>query len=66
MATLITLVNFNGTNGSGANGGLTLDGTGDLFGTTALGGLDDEGTLFEIVNTNGSYASRSANSASRT
>jgi hypothetical protein len=36
---------------SGANGGLLLDANGDLFGTTPNGGVDNDGTVFEIVNT---------------
>jgi uncharacterized repeat protein (TIGR03803 family) len=58
MATLTTLVNFNGANGNASSGGLTIDATGDLFGTTALGGANNDGTVFEIVDTNGSYASK--------
>jgi uncharacterized repeat protein (TIGR03803 family) len=37
---------------------LTLDGAGNLYGTTSLGGLADAGTIFEIVRTEGQKAYR--------
>jgi uncharacterized repeat protein (TIGR03803 family)/VCBS repeat-containing protein len=43
------LVNFNGTNGLGAIGGLIVDANGDLFGTTSGGGAHGDGTVFEIT-----------------
>jgi uncharacterized repeat protein (TIGR03803 family) len=49
-STPITLVNFNGTNGSTPVGSLIADNHGDLFGTTIQGGANDLGTVFEIVN----------------
>jgi hypothetical protein len=52
----ITLVSFNGSDGSGPNGGLIMDAHGDLFGTTA-GGADGFGTVFEIVKTKTGYSS---------
>src|SRR4051812_23856984 len=51
MATLVTLVSFNGTNGSDPYGSLIADATGDLFGTTT------GGTVFEIAKTATGYAS---------
>ena len=55
--TLTTLVSFNGTNGKTPEGTLIADAAGDLFGTTAEGGANGGGTVFEIVKTGPSYAS---------
>jgi len=35
--------------------GLVMDGSGNLYGTTSLGGDNYEGAVFELVNSNGSY-----------
>ncbi len=43
------LASFNNTNGSYPQGGLMLDGKGDLFGTTSSGGASGSGTVFEIA-----------------
>ncbi|MGA2443263.1 MAG: choice-of-anchor tandem repeat GloVer-containing protein [Tepidisphaeraceae bacterium] len=43
-----TLVNFNGTDGNNANSALTLDSSGNLYGTCTGGGTDGYGTIFEI------------------
>ena len=51
-----TLVSFNGANGNGPTAGLIADAAGDLFGTTADGGANGDGTVFEIAKTGGSYA----------
>jgi uncharacterized repeat protein (TIGR03803 family) len=40
---------FNGTDGSTPIGGLIADAHGDLFGTTAFGGANNLGTVFEIT-----------------
>ena len=48
MATLSTLSNFNGSNGSLPYDGLSIDPAGDLFGTTEGGGANNDGTVFEI------------------
>jgi uncharacterized repeat protein (TIGR03803 family) len=56
-STPTTLVSFDGTNGS-APASLIADNHGDLFGTTAGGGANDLGTVFEIVN-NGSVGAPS-------
>jgi uncharacterized repeat protein (TIGR03803 family) len=49
------LVSFNGaydgSNGADPHGSLIADAYGDLFGTTAAGGTDDAGTVFEIART---------------
>jgi uncharacterized repeat protein (TIGR03803 family) len=42
------LWNFNGTDGSGPHGSLILDGAGNLYGTTAAGGLYGGGAVFEV------------------
>src|SRR6516164_7646413 len=44
------LVNFNGFNGQYPFGGLIADASGNLFGTTAGGGVNNAGTVFEIKN----------------
>ncbi|HEX4140817.1 MAG TPA: choice-of-anchor tandem repeat GloVer-containing protein, partial [Candidatus Methylacidiphilales bacterium] len=49
-STPVTLVSFNGSNGNGPVA-LIADAKGDLFGTTAGGGANGDGTVFEIVNT---------------
>jgi uncharacterized repeat protein (TIGR03803 family) len=49
---LTTLVNFNGDNGAFPEAGLVMDANGNLFGTTANGGVDGDGNVFEYnVNT---------------
>ena len=44
-----TLVSFNGTDGAYPEAGLIADAHGDLFGTTAGGGANSNGTVFEIT-----------------
>jgi T5SS/PEP-CTERM-associated repeat protein/uncharacterized repeat protein (TIGR03803 family) len=51
-----TLVTFNRGNAAGPNPGLLADASGNLFGTTAAGGANDDGTVFEIAKTAGGYA----------
>ena len=46
---LTTLVNFNGTDGANPLGSLIADAHGDLFGTTAFGGANTLGTVFEVA-----------------
>jgi uncharacterized repeat protein (TIGR03803 family) len=36
------------TDGSSPQAGLIMDGAGNLYGTTAAGGVNDDGTVFEI------------------
>jgi uncharacterized repeat protein (TIGR03803 family) len=52
-----TLVSFNGTNGADPPANLIADANGDLFGTTAGGGANGDGTVFEIAKTARGYAS---------
>ena len=51
------LVSFNGGDGANPSGKLIADAAGDLFGMTATGGADDDGTVFEIAKTKLGYAS---------
>jgi uncharacterized repeat protein (TIGR03803 family) len=46
--TITTLGSFNGTNGEYPGAGLTLDGSGNLYGTTEFGGAVNSGTVFEL------------------
>jgi uncharacterized repeat protein (TIGR03803 family) len=48
---LTTLATFDGANGSNPFSGLVADAAGDLFGTTAKGGTNGQGTVFEIPKT---------------
>lgn len=48
---LTTLCSFTGTNGQEPQAGLYADASGNLYGTTYLGGTNSEGTVFEIANT---------------
>jgi uncharacterized repeat protein (TIGR03803 family) len=56
-STPTTLVTFNGADGSIPAGSLIADASGDLLGTTATGGANGDGTVFEIVKTPAGYAS---------
>ena len=58
--TLNTLVDFTYDNGAYPMAGLIADANGNLFGTTPYGGADGYGNVFEIVKTNGVYASTPA------
>lgn len=57
MATLSTLVSFNGADGNFSLGNLIVDANGDLLGTTNGGGAAGDGTVFEIAKTATGYAS---------
>ena len=47
---LTTIATFNGANnGSDPNFGLVMDGSGNLYGTTNTGGVDNDGTIFELA-----------------
>jgi uncharacterized repeat protein (TIGR03803 family) len=50
-STPITLESFNGTNGEYPYANLIADAAGDLFGTTNSGGLNGDGTVFELSGT---------------
>lgn len=46
--TITTLATFSGDNGSEPHGGLLADASGNLYGTTLLGGSNNQGTVFKI------------------
>jgi uncharacterized repeat protein (TIGR03803 family) len=46
---ITTLASFNGSDGGGPSATLSLDNSGNIFGTTANGGPAYDGTLFEIA-----------------
>ncbi len=54
------LYSFTGISGDGADpiGDLVRDSAGNLYGTTIQGGTNQEGTVFELVNSSGSYTER--------
>ena len=46
-----------GSDGGAPQGGLVLDGKGNLYGTTQQGGSDSGGTVFEVTpNSNGTWS----------
>jgi len=45
-----------GSDGANPVGGLIFDRSGNLYGTTARGGLNGGGTAFELMNSNGSWS----------
>ncbi len=55
-ATLTTLASFNGANGSWPTDGVLIDAGGNLFGTSQLGGANNDGAVFEIARTTTGYA----------
>jgi uncharacterized repeat protein (TIGR03803 family) len=56
-STPTTLVSFNLIDGYSPDGSLIADAQGDLFGTTYIGGANNDGTVFEIAKTAHGYAS---------
>src|SRR5207249_2399162 len=50
-----TLASFNLNNGSNPDGGLVLDSSGNLFGTTSSGGPGGSGTVFEVAAGSGAF-----------
>jgi len=51
---LITLASFNNINGAGPLASLIMDSSGNLYGTTEVGGASGVGTVFEVVAGSGS------------
>lgn len=51
------LASFNGADGKIPQGGLVVDGAGNLIGTAAIGGTHNYGTVFEIAKTSDGYVS---------
>jgi len=47
--TITTLASFNGTNGADPEAALIMDSSGNLYGTTYVGGASKRGTVFELV-----------------
>src|SRR6516165_8477604 len=54
-AVLTTLFSFNLTDGAYPLAGVLAEANGDLFGTTQESGSGGLGTVFELVNNNGTY-----------
>ena len=50
------LYSFNFSGGASPDGGLVIDGSGNLYGTTQSGGANFFGTVFELVNSAGTYS----------
>jgi uncharacterized repeat protein (TIGR03803 family) len=48
-STITTLASFDGTDGEFPYAGLMIDGSGNLYGTTAAGGADGDGSVFEVA-----------------
>jgi len=48
-STITVIASFNGTNGANPYDGVTIDGSGNLFGTTYNGGANSDGTVWEIA-----------------
>jgi len=55
-----TLYSFSGTTGANPYdyGQLVMDGSSNLYGTTVYGGADGDGTVFELVNSSGTYSEK--------
>jgi uncharacterized repeat protein (TIGR03803 family) len=53
--TFTTLHSFSGLDGGMPTAGLTMDGAGNLYGTTQYGGTADYGSVFKLVHTGGSW-----------
>jgi len=51
--TITTLASFDGTDGRTPSGGLIMDSSGNLYGTTASGGAPNHGTVFELAHGSG-------------
>ena len=47
--TITTLASFNGTDGEYPHSGVIMDGSGNLYGTTAIGGASGDGTVFKLA-----------------
>ena len=51
--TITTLASFNSTDGAYPTSSLIVDSSGNLYGTAAIGGANDDGTLFELAKGSG-------------
>jgi len=54
--TIIPLATFNGTNGAGPYGGVLVDSSGNVFGTTWAGGTSNHGVIFKVAAGSGTVA----------
>ncbi|HZK79912.1 MAG TPA: choice-of-anchor tandem repeat GloVer-containing protein, partial [Humisphaera sp.] len=54
---ITTLASFDGYNGDAPHAALTIDGGGNLFGTTSTGGANGYGTVFEVAHASNSIVS---------
>jgi uncharacterized repeat protein (TIGR03803 family) len=52
-STITTLASFDITNGANPYAGLLMDSQGNLYGTAALGGASNDGTVFEVAKGSG-------------
>jgi uncharacterized repeat protein (TIGR03803 family) len=52
------LYGFKGSDGNAPLAGLTMDASGDLYGTTQAGGANNYGAVFELVNSSGNYTGK--------
>jgi uncharacterized repeat protein (TIGR03803 family) len=52
------LYQFTGSDGANPQAGLIMDSSGNLYGTTSQGGAYGQGTVFELVNSSGSYTEK--------
>jgi uncharacterized repeat protein (TIGR03803 family) len=52
-STITTLASFDGTDGWYPGGGVIMDSRGNLYGTTAVGGADNRGSVFEVAKGSG-------------
>ncbi len=53
--TVLHNFNFNGTDGAGPQAGLIFDASSNLYGTTALGGVYGDGTVYELTPKGGGW-----------
>ena len=56
-STPVVLFSFDGTHGAFSAASLTIDASGNLFGTTGNGGANDFGTVFELSKSGSNYSS---------
>jgi uncharacterized repeat protein (TIGR03803 family) len=52
------LYSFSGPDGDYPDGGLAIDGQGNLYGTAAYAGPSGQGVVFELVNSSGTYTEK--------
>jgi uncharacterized repeat protein (TIGR03803 family) len=59
--TISTLASFNGANGADPlYGGVIIDASGNLYGTTAVGGASADGTIFELAHGGGTLTTQAS------